>query len=277
MGTLYLVATPIGNLEDITLRALRVLREVDLIASEDTRHTKKLLSRYDIHTPLLSYYKGKEIERGETIISCLEQGDDVALVSDAATPGISDPGAILVKMAQAKGLHVVPLPGPSALASVLSVSGLTGTSYLFVGFLPSKAGQRKKFLQSMSSSRAAIVFYESPRRILKTLTDCLEILGGQRHVIIGRELTKIHEEIMHGPLADVRDVLQKREALKGEFAVIIEGISGQEKPPAKELPELLRWYRDEARLSLRDAVKTIAGDLGLPRSEVYKEALKVWE
>ncbi len=275
-GTLHVVATPIGNLEDITLRALRILDQVDLIASEDTRHTKKLLSRYDIRTPLLSYYKGKEVERAETILELLDQGDDVALVSDAGTPGISDPGAILVKMARANGFRVVPVPGPSALAAALSISGLTEAAYHFAGFLPAKQNQRKKYLEALVFYPAAIIFYESPHRILKTLADCRKILG-DRQALIARELTKIHEEVLHGPLSEVHGVLAARPSIKGEFVVILAGAENEGKPEGKDLPQLLVWYKNQAGLSLSEAVKRIAADLGLNRSEVYKEALKVWE
>lgn len=280
-GTLYIVATPIGNLEDITFRAVRVLREVALIAAEDTRHTRKLLSHLNIHTRLLSYYKDKEVERAAVILEHLRAGDDVALVSDAGTPAISDPGSILVKKARTAGIRVVPVPGPSALTAAVSVSGFKSGSFLFLGFLPSPPAQRRKRLQPLAAGSEPIVFYESPQRIVKCLADCLDIFG-DRLVVVARELTKIHEELLQGGISEVLAGLALREAgkgkVKGEFVVMVAGGDGLvEVPTGEDLHELLVWYRDHAGSSLRDAVKRIATDLGLSRSEVYKQALKVWE
>jgi len=194
-GTLFVVATPIGNLEDITLRALRILGEVDLIAAEDTRHTRKLLTHFDIHTPLISYYKEKEASRAQEIVARLLSGAQVALVSDAGTPGISDPGGILVQSAQAHGISVVPVPGVSALATLLSVAGLTEPSHLFLGFLPAKGTERRKLLRGLKNDVHPLVFYESPHRILASMADLREVLGGARSVTIARELTKVFETI----------------------------------------------------------------------------------
>lgn len=275
-GTLFVVATPIGNLEDITLRALRVLREVDLIAAEDTRHTRKLLSHFDIHTPLLSYYKEKEASRAREIVAGLLAGKMVALVSDAGTPGISDPGGILVRSAHAHGIPVVPVPGVSALTTLLSVAGLEETGHLFLGFLPARAAERRKLLRSLAAQPQGLVFYESPRRILASLSDCLAVLGSRR-AVLGRELTKIHEEILVVGLDALLAGLQGREALKGECVVFIAGAGAAYRPASENLDELLLWYRDESGLSLKDAVKRLAGDLGLSRSEVYQQALRVWD
>ena len=271
-----MVATPIGNLEDITLRALRILREVDLIAAEDTRHTRKLLSHFDIHTPLMSYYKEKEASRAQEIVARLLAGQQVALVSDAGTPGISDPGGILVHSAQANGLAVVPVPGVSALATLLSVAGLTEPSHLFLGFLPAKGVERRKLLRGLKNESHAIVFYESPRRIIASLGDCLAELG-ERRAVIGRELTKMHEEISSGELTELLAGLKNREAIKGEFVVLIAGLRASAPPRPDNLEDLLRWYRGQAGVSLKDAVASIARDLDLSRSEVYQKALTVWK
>lgn len=275
-GTLFVVATPIGNLEDITLRALRILREVDLIAAEDTRHTRKLLTHFDIHTPLISYYKEKEASRAQEIVARLLSGAQVALVSDAGTPGISDPGGILVHSAQAHGIGVVPVPGVSALATLLSVAGLTEPSHLFLGFLPAKGTERRKLLRGLKSDVHPLVFYESPRRITASLADCLAELGDRR-TVIGRELTKVHEEIASGELAQLLAGLKAREAIKGEFVVLIEGLRASAPVRPDNLEDLLRWYRGQDGVSLKDAVASIAKDLDLSRSEVYQKALAVWK
>jgi len=275
-GTLFVVATPIGNLEDITLRALRILREVDLIAAEDTRHTRKLLSHFDIHTPLISYYKEKEASRAQEIVARLLSGAQVALVSDAGTPGISDPGGILVQSAKAHGIGVVPVPGVSALAALLSVAGLTEPSHLFLGFLPAKGTERRKLLRGVKNDVHPLVFYESPRRILASLGDCLAELGDRR-AVIGRELTKVHEEIGSGELAQLLAGYKAKEAIKGEFVVLIEGVRASASQRPDNLEDLLRWYRGQDGVSLKDAVASIAKDLDLSRSEVYQKALVVWK
>jgi 16S rRNA (cytidine1402-2'-O)-methyltransferase len=275
-GTLFVVATPIGNLEDITLRALRILREVDLIAAEDTRHTRKLLAHFDIHTPLLSYYKEKEASRAQEIVARLLAGQQVALVSDAGTPGISDPGGILVHSARTQGIGVVPVPGVSALAALLSVAGLTEPSHLFLGFLPAKGVERRKLLRGLKNEGHPLVFYESPRRITASLADCLAELG-ERRAVIGRELTKIHEEISSGELAQLLAGLKNREAVKGEFVVLIAGARDSAPQRPDNLEDLLRWYRGQPGVSLKDAVASIARDLDLSRSAVYQKALAVWK
>jgi 16S rRNA (cytidine1402-2'-O)-methyltransferase len=275
-GTLFVVATPIGNLEDITLRALRILKEVALIAAEDTRCTRKLLARYGIGTPLVSYYREKEAERGREIVGQLLAGRDVALVSDAGTPGISDPGAVLVELCRAQEVPVVPVPGPSALTALLSVAGQSFAPFLFLGFLPSRASQRRKFLASMAAVPQALVFFESPRRALSSLADCLEVLGDRR-ALLARELTKVHEEIREERLSGLVALLTARETVKGEVVVAIEGAREQPAMNGGDLRELLASYREDPKLSLRDAVQRVAGELGLSRSAVYQEALKVWK
>ncbi|MBU4295086.1 MAG: 16S rRNA (cytidine(1402)-2'-O)-methyltransferase [Desulfobulbaceae bacterium] len=274
-GTLYVVATPIGNLEDITLRAVRILGEVDLIAAEDTRHTRKLLSHLSISKPLVSYYKDRESSRSEKIIEELLSGRNVALVSDAGTPAISDPGAILVSHCHEKSIPVIAVPGPSALTAALSVAGLTLSSFIFLGFLPSKKSQRMKTLIAHVQDEPALVFYESPRRVSNTLAECREVFG-ERKVFIGRELTKIYEELLTGTLSEVLRVLVEKSQIKGEFVVIV--FPDQKSNPAapEDIEELLCWYKDNSDLSMKDSVKKIARDLNLSRSLVYEKALYVW-
>ena len=272
-GTLYIVATPIGNLEDITLRALRILKEVDLIAAEDTRHTRKLLNHFAIHTRLLSYYREKEMDRGREIVARLQAGENVALVSDAGTPGISDPGAVLVRLARQAGIPVVPLPGPSALTAALSAAGLEQHSFLFLGFLPSQKSQRQKLLRSLASCEHPLICYESPLRIEGLLADALDILG-DRLALWARELSKTFEELQEGPLSELHALAAGRKN-KGESVVIIHpGVLSE--PEGASVEELLLWYRDHSGLSLKDACRRLAADLGLSRSQVYQQALAIW-
>ncbi len=272
-GRLYIVPTPIGNLEDITLRCLRILKEVDLIAAEDTRHTKRLLNHFAINTPLISYYREKEIERSEEILHRLQQGQNIALVSDAGTPGISDPGAVVVQLLYENGLTVVPLPGPSALTTALSSSGITSTGFLFLGFLPSKKGQRRKLLTSLAASEYPLVLYESPHRIDALLQDALKLFG-ERQCYWARELTKNFEDLQHGSLSSL--LAKSREGKnRGEFVVIIwPGV--QELVQGQTVDELLLWYRDNSELSLKDVSRRLADDLGLSRSQIYQQALGLW-
>lgn len=273
-GTLFIVPTPIGNLEDITLRSLRTLKEVDLIAAEDTRHTKRLLNHFDIDTPLISYYREKEVERSEEILRRLREGQNIALVSDAGTPCISDPGAVVVNLLHENGLTVVPLPGPSALTTALSGSGITSSGFLFLGFLPSKKGQRRKSLSSLSSSEYPIVLYESPHRIDSLLSDALEIFG-ERQCFWARELTKNFEDLQHGTLSSLLTKSQEGRN-RGEFVVIIwPGV--QEEVQGQTVEELIVWYRDNSDLSLKDVSRRLANDLGLSRSQIYQQALSLWK
>jgi len=275
-GVLYVVATPIGNLEDITRRAVRVLSEVSLIAAEDTRHTRKLLSSLNISTRMVSYYKGQETSRTIKVIDKLMAGDDVALVSDAGTPAVSDPGAILVRRAVSAGIRVEPIPGASALTAAVSVAGLSDTPFIFLGFLPGKKGDRKRLLQSLAGSETNLAYYESPRRVITSLRECLELLG-DRPVFLGRELTKLHEELFHSTVSKTIAELESRSKIKGEFVVIIEGQSrDKEGQPSGDLKNVLIWYRDHSGLSMSDACRKIAADLGLSRSEIYSQALKIW-
>lgn len=274
-GTLYVVATPIGNLEDITLRAVRILGQVDLIAAEDTRHTRKLLSHLSLSKPLVSYYKDREAVRSEKIIGELLAGRDVALVSDAGTPAISDPGAVLVARCHEHFINVIAVPGPSALTAALSVAGLTQSSFTFLGFLPAKKSQRISTLTAHAQDEAAIIFYESPRRVCDSLADCRAVFG-ERKVFIARELTKIHEELLTGILAEVIRTLEERSQIKGEFVVIVFPDHSLQPAAPADLQELLCWYRDNSGLSMKDSVKKIARDLDLSRSLIYEKALHVW-
>lgn len=274
-GILFVVPTPIGNLEDITLRATRVLAEVDLIAAEDTRHTRKLLSHLGITTPLQSNYRGQEAKQGQRLLAELENGKNVALVSDAGTPAISDPGTRLVRLCHEHGIQVTPLPGPSAVTALVSASGLADDGYTFIGFLPSKKGQRCKVLQSHLYDVLPFVLYESPRRILKTLADIVEILG-DREICLGREISKIHEEIVFDTASSLQEKLSARPSIKGEIVMIVEGSKEVVAVSKDDIPELLASMRTQG-VSMKDAVRKISHDLGESRSEVYKIGLKVWK
>jgi 16S rRNA (cytidine1402-2'-O)-methyltransferase len=266
-GTLYIVATPIGNLEDITLRALRILREVDQIACEDTRQTRKLLDRHGISKPMVSYHEHNEQARAEQLLRELEAGKNIALVSDAGTPLIADPGYRLVAQARAHGITVSPIPGASALVSALSASGLPTDSFFFGGFLPAKKTQRRKSLEAVKGYPATLVFYEAPHRIVEALEDIAEVLGARR-VTLGRELTKIHEEFLVGDAAELLDVLKKRPALKGEITLAIGKAEAQAvdaAPIEAAFDKLL-----ESGVPRMEAMKTVARERGLSKREVYQ-------
>jgi 16S rRNA (cytidine1402-2'-O)-methyltransferase len=230
-GTLYLVATPIGNLEDITLRALRTLRECDVVAAEDTRRTGQLLKHFDISKPLLSYFQFNEARRSEEILERLKRGEKVALVTDAGSPGISDPGERVVKAAIAAGLRVESVPGPCALVAALTASGLPSAEFHFIGFLPHKSGQRRKQLEALKTYEGTLVLYESPFRIEKLLGELSEVVPG-RSVVLARELTKKFEEYLRGTPSELLAAAQHR-SLKGEFVVLVGGDSGLQKPSAE--------------------------------------------
>jgi 16S rRNA (cytidine1402-2'-O)-methyltransferase len=271
-GTLYIVATPIGNLEDITLRALRVLREeVTVIACEDTRQTQKLLEHFQIRRPLVSYHEHNEVARTAELIERLENCDSVALVSDAGTPLLSDPGYRLVSTAAERGLKIVPLPGASAALAALSASGLPTNEFRFIGFVSQKAGARRKALTSLLPEQATVIAYESPHRILETLADMAEVFGS-RPVVVARELTKIHEEFLRGTAAEIHAQLAQRASVKGEFTILIGKSDG---PPAAidPLAEIERLQREE-HLDRMDAIKAVAKALDLPKRELYRLALE---
>ena len=273
-GRLYVVATPIGNLGDLSQRAIETLTVVDLIACEDTRHTKNLCRHLHISTPLTSYYREKEQEKAEQLLQMLHEGRQIALVSDAGTPAISDPGAVLVKKARAAGIEVIAVAGPSAIAAALSIAGLTQTNFFFGGFLPANTNERQKFLRSISTLPFTLVFYESPHRISATLTD-MEIVLGDRPAQLFRELTKIHEECLQGSLATLNDHVKN--GVKGELVLIVHGADRIPFDKPDNIDDLLLWYRDELHSSLKDAVRSIAADLELSRSQVYKSALAIWQ
>ena len=274
-GILSVVATPIGNLEDITLRALRTLKEVDLIAAEDTRHTRKLLTHFGITTPTISYYKEKETKRAAEIILKLLDGQNIALVSDAGTPGISDPGSILVQKALTAHIKVEPIPGPSSLTAALSVSGINNASFVFLGFAPSRKKQRQDLLLSLAGEKRALVFFEAPHRLQPFLQDCLDILG-DRTIFWCRELTKIHEDLTWKSLGQILTSLRTRK-VKGESVLIISGMDPGPEIPDQNIAELLSAYKKGGKSSLKDAVQKIASEHKLPRSKVYREALKIWK
>jgi 16S rRNA (cytidine1402-2'-O)-methyltransferase len=274
-GTLYVVATPIGNLEDITLRALRILKEVDLIAAEDTRHTKKLLSHFGIATPTLSYFKEKEKERSAVIIDKLNQGLHVALVSDAGTPGISDPGSILVQQAAAASIRVEPIPGPSSLTAALSVAGTPDTAFVFLGFAPSRKKQRRDLLLALREEKRNLIFFEAPHRLQAFLQDCYDILG-DRHIFWCRELTKMHEELTRDHLGTVLARCMDRK-IKGESVFIIAGAEDSPAFGEAEITALLAAHKKSGTKSLKDAVQTVTREYNLSRSVVYGLALKVWQ
>lgn len=230
-GTLYIVSTPIGNREDITLRALRILKEVDLIAAEDTRHTGLLLRHFGIQTPLTSYFEGNELRKKEFILSKLTQGGRVALVSDAGTPGISDPGFRLIQAAIEHEIPLVPIPGASAVIAALSVSGLPTDAFVFRGFLPHKTKKRRDLLEELADARETLIFYESPHRISQTLKDIYEVLG-DRKIVLTRELTKIYEEVLRGKVSEIQLQIGERK-LKGEITLVISGKTRPEKGSEK--------------------------------------------
>jgi 16S rRNA (cytidine1402-2'-O)-methyltransferase len=269
-GKLHVVATPLGNLEDITLRAVRVLREVSLIACEDTRRTATLLRAHGITTSVTSYFEHNERWKGEKILDALRAGRDVALVSDAGTPGVSDPGYRLVRDARAAGIPVIPVPGPSAAVAALSVSGLPTDRFLFVGFLPAKAGARRKALEELARVRETIVFYESPVRVVAAMADMVEVLG-DRDAFLCREATKMHEEYIRAPLSELRDTLSARSSIKGEVVLVVSGASAVGR--SSEPVEVVFARLVAEGKTRREAVKEAARILGLPAREVYRRVL----
>lgn len=273
-GVLYLVATPIGNLEDITARALRILREADWVACEDTRHTQKLLRRYGIRTKTISYYQHVERARSEKIVGLLREGKSVALVSDAGMPGVSDPGVVLVRAAIAAGIQVVPIPGPTALIAALAASGLPTQSFAFEGFLPPKQGARRFRLEELKNEKRTLIFYEAPHRLQETLIDLDEIFGPRR-AAVARELTKIHEEFVRATLHELRAIFAARPAIKGEIVLIVEGGTGPATLSTLLSPEEeARKLMAEKGLSLKEAAKQIARQRGLQSRALYQRLLR---
>jgi 16S rRNA (cytidine1402-2'-O)-methyltransferase len=272
--SLYLVATPIGNLEDITLRALRVLKEVDLIACEDTRQTLKLLSHYGIQTRLVSYHEHNEMTKAAELVVDLEGGAKIALVTDAGMPGISDPGFRLIALAIRHHVPVIPIPGASAFLAALVASGLPTDSFRFSGFLPSKAGQRRKLLESVKDSPRTQVFYEAPHRLLETLADVVEVLGNDRHVVVAREVTKLHEEFLRGRVAEVLEQFRARGAVKGEITLLIAKPETQDLRPetsAASVAQRVREIMASEKADEKTALKKVAKERGIGKSEAYRE------
>ena len=268
-GALYIVATPIGNLEDITLRAIRVLKEVEIIAAEDTRRTRKLLGAYQISTPMTSFYDRIEDRKSSVLISKMNDGMDVAIVSDAGTPGISDPGYVLVSKAIAEGIEIIPVPGASAVITALSVSGLPTDSFAFYGFLPSRSGKRKQFLSNLLDEAKTLVFYESPKRLIESIRDIGEVLGN-RNVVVLREMTKVFEEIMRGTVGEVINQLVGR-VVKGEVTLVIGG-KGKVSSSFSD-DEILAKFEElwkSSGSSKRDIIEKLARELGIPKKRVYR-------
>ncbi len=271
-GTLYILATPIGNLEDMTFRAVRILGEVDLIAAEDTRHSLKLLNHFGISKPLTSYFDHNQQFKGERILQALRREKSVALISDAGTPCISDPGFNLVRAAVAEGIAVIPIPGPCAAVTALSASGLPSDTFTFAGFPPSRQGKRRAFLNAMAPLPGTLVFYEAPHRLEETLRDIREVMG-ERQVVVARELTKIYEEFIRGTVGDVLSKVAQGK-VRGEVVILVApGEAAQE--DALPLPELLERLLHDEGLTVKDAAKKAAEMTGVPKNAAYAEALRV--
>lgn len=274
-GTLYIVATPIGNLEDITLRALRVLKEADLIACEDTRHTRKLLSHFQISKPTVSYHEHNEHERAGELIKKLEGGLNVAMVSDAGTPLISDPGFRLVNDAIARGISVVPIPGTSAVIAALSASGLATTEFAFVGFLPTRRAARRARLKLLSNTESTLVFYEAPHRIKETIEDARAVLG-ERECVVARELTKLHEEFLRGRLSTIEIPAER---VRGEIVLLLgpaidRPVEQPEHPQTHSILEDVQQMITTEGLDQKDALKRVARARGISKSEAYRRMIQ---
>jgi len=271
-GTLYIVATPIGNLEDMTYRAVRILSEVDLIAAEDTRHSLKLLNHFNISKPLTSYFDHNQQFKGERILNTLRQGKNVALISDAGTPCVSDPGYNLVRDAVAENIPVIPIPGACAAITALSGSGLPSDSFTFAGFPPARQGKRRSFLTGMSSLPGTLVLYEAPHRLEDCLNDIREVMG-ERQVVVARELTKVYEEFIRGTAAEIAAKIEQGR-VRGEVAILIapgETVEAETEP----LEDVLQRLLDEEGLSIKDAAKKASLITGASKSEAYTEALRL--
>lgn len=269
-GTLFIVATPLGNMEDITLRAIRVLKEVSVVACEDTRRTVKLLNRYEIRTPLSIFHEYNKARAGAVMLRRLRDGDSVALVSDAGTPAISDPGYELVREAIAAGIRIEVVPGPSALIASLVVSGLPTDHFAFEGFLPNRREKRRKAMQALAGETRTMIFYESPQRVAAFLAEAAEIFGDRRACVV-RELTKVHEEILRGTLPELAAEVAGRESVLGEITVVVGGAS---KTVELSVEEIVRGALEDASGSSRDLAREIAERTGLSRKEVYAEILR---
>ncbi len=276
-GRLLVVATPLGNLEDITLRAIRALREVDLVASEDTRRTRKLLSSLGIGVRLLSCNEHNERERVGDILEVLAKGRDAALVTDAGTPGVSDPGARLVREVRERGFTVLPVPGPSAVSSALSVSGMRADAYHFAGFLPSGRGERRKALETLAGLLVPVVFFEAPHRIMDALRDIIDVLG-DRNGFLAREMTKVHETYIFGRLSHILEELRRSKRVRGEITLIVERSArkaGQERAVTKEMKGLLSVLLSRKKVGVKEASTLLSRLTGVKRGKIYKVALEI--
>ena len=275
-GTLFIVATPIGNLGDITLRALDTLRSVDRIAAEDTRHTRKLLTHFDIHKPLASYHSRNADRRGPELLQRIQGGEDIALVTDAGTPGISDPGALLVRQAVEKGIKVSAIPGPSAFIMALVASGLPTHPFAFLGFPPARGAGRRRFFSSYADLPMTLILYESPQRLRRTLDDLLHAWGNRR-IVVARELTKKFEEVFRGSVTDAQ--LHYADEIKGEITLVVagSGLEGGEERKVDECewPDELKQLIHHSGVSVKAAADKIARRYGLPRRTVYQKALRL--
>ncbi|WP_233242538.1 16S rRNA (cytidine(1402)-2'-O)-methyltransferase [Sporanaerobacter acetigenes] len=270
-GTLYICPTPIGNLEDITIRTLNVLNKVDLIAAEDTRHTIKLLNHYEIKKPLTSYHEHNKWEKGKFLLEKLEAGENIALVSDAGMPGISDPGEDLIREAILKKIEVIVLPGSTASITALLLSGFPTGKFVFEGFLPSNKKDRKKELERLKNEERTIILYEAPHRLMDLLKDMCEVLGNRR-ISISRELTKIHEETFRGTIEE--GIEKYRENRKGEFVIVVEGGKAEKEVPLLDIPikEHIKLYMENG-FSKKEAIKKVSKDRDIPKNQVYKESI----
>ena len=274
IGKLYLIATPIGNLEDITIRALNILKQVDLIAAEDTRHTLKLLNHFEINKPLISYYKQTENFKSEILINKLLEGKNIGLVTDAGTPGISDPGEVIVKEAIKNNIQVIPIPGACALVNALIASGLNTNKFKFIGFLPVNQGEKRQILEQIKYETNTLIFYEAPHKLVGTLSTIYEEFG-DRQCVLAKELTKIHEEFVRGSVSEVIDIIGEP---KGEFVILIEGNSKTKQEVEidnlneKTLEEHYKYYEDLG-LDKKEIIKKIAKDRKVNKNEIYKNFL----
>ncbi len=271
-GTLYLVATPIGNLDDITLRALNILKEADIIAAEDTRHTLGLLNHFNISKPLISYYKEIEAEKSETLIKNLIEGKNIALVSDAGTPGISDPGETIVKKAIENGIKVVPIPGACAAITAITASGISTNGFCFIGFLPVHLAEKKAILEEIKNETKSLIFYEAPHKLVKTLESIYKVLG-DRYIVLCKELTKIHEEFIRGKISDILLGIYEP---KGEYVIVVEGALKSkndleiEERNALSLEEHYSFYEKQG-LEKKEIIKRIAKDRNVSKNEIYQK------
>jgi len=270
------VATPIGNMADITFRAIQTLRDVALIAAEDTRYTKRLLMHYAVRNNMISLHEHNEKQRTEALVKRLKGGASIALVSDAGTPTLSDPGYRLIKEAIASGIRIVPIPGASAVLASLCASGLPTDAYVFMGFLPRKEGKRQKILRSLVDEEKTMIFYDSPRRISMLIKDLIETLG-DRQGVLSREMTKRHEEFIRGNLSEILDVLADRPVIKGECTLVLKGGAEEDTPGEEALREEIIQGLHGDGLRLSNLVKNIADRYGLPKKQVYAEAQKIKE